>query len=76
MAKTRGDGGGRRKKSGGGIDLPKFAGEVSRNFAKGVAKAGQGIDASLPQLSSRHSKTISNAMKNAPKARAKLGKYR
>jgi hypothetical protein len=75
MAKTRGDGGGKGRKKGGGIDLPKFAGEVSRNFARGVKKASAGLDTAIP-LSSRKSKTISTAMKNAPKARAKLGKYR
>lgn len=37
----------KRGGSGGGIDLGRFAGEVSRNFGRGVAKFGKGVDESV-----------------------------
>jgi hypothetical protein len=33
--------------TGGGIDLPKFASEVSRNYAKGVAQVGGNVDRTI-----------------------------
>lgn len=66
----------------GGIDVGKFASEVSSNFGKGVASVGQGlsqlgksgpsvdVDSMFP--SRKASQTVPGAMKNAPGNRAGL----
>jgi hypothetical protein len=60
----------RRKNS--GIDLAKFASEVSQNFGRGVARVGRDLDNLIP--SRRASGTVPGAMRNAPASRNALRK--
>lgn len=54
-----------RPKAGGGIDLPKFASEVSGNYAKGVARVGNEVNKAIAGVRGLAGSNagISNAMK-------------
>lgn len=65
---------GRSKASGGGIDLPKFASEVSSNFKKGLARSMQSPTGTASAASPKQVSPIKRAMDNAPAARAALKK--
>ena len=54
-----------KPKAGGGIDLPKFASEVSGNYAKGVAKVGGEVNNAIAGVRRAVGSNagISNAMK-------------
>lgn len=56
----------------GGIDVGKFASEVSGNFAKGADHVGKELNKALP--SREASKSVGGAMKNAPANRAAIRK--
>lgn len=62
-----------------GLDIGKFASEVSGNFARGVAEVGRGVgqvgrnlDRALPSRGA--SSTVPGALKNAPSNRVGLRK--
>lgn len=83
MASTRsegGGGGGQAKRKGGGIDLGKFAGEVSSNYAKGVAVAGRAIGDAVrnrPTLPTQHLGPPLSPKRSPinPKPRAPIGPF-
>lgn len=60
-----------------GIDVPKFASEVSQNYARGVAQAGNEIANALNRLpgigaSRRASGNVTSALRDAPAVRRAL----
>lgn len=59
-----------RQSKGGGIDLPKFASEVSRNYARGVAQVGREIDKHVP--SRQASSGIGGAVRTGPASKEYL----
>lgn len=62
-----------RKTSGGGIDIPKFAGEVSRNYAKGVAQVGKALNRAPGVGQTRKkSSVVTRTSAQSPKNRAAL----
>lgn len=68
--RARMEGPSRGRKSGGGIDLPKFASEVSRNYARGVAEVGRQLDKHIPSRpAGRH---IGGAVRTGPASKEYL----
>lgn len=62
------EGGSRRRSN--GIDLPKFASEVSRNFGRGADQVGREIDKVIP--SRRQGSGIGGAVRSGPSSNAYL----